>query len=254
MPNQVIFNNVDMINEVTNSNEEEVAIPPRYYSFDEIIAILNTMTDITFSISTKASSYWCIWIQSPYSIHFSNTPDIREIPGLKGRMVILPTSFCESNMIDITRNRQVIQVYSSMVRSSDLKFSSQNSLLTTMIVDDPTTNYYRSVEDICIPMITRFYLLMFLFRHMDGNIMRLNGEFVLQFTLMTDLLSSLPSLTPPRPSATSNCCSCCCFSSTSLCFRSSLNAFGNFDRILLIACCLLLSSYGTYSTSESSSR
>lgn len=90
MPNQVIFNNVDMINEVTNSNEEEVAIPPGYYSFDEIIAILNTMTDITFSISTKASSYWCIWIQSPYSIHFSNTPDIREIPGLKGRMVILP--------------------------------------------------------------------------------------------------------------------------------------------------------------------
>ena len=58
----------------------------------------------------------------------------------------------------------------------------------------------------------------------------------------------------PRPSSCMSCCTCRCFSSTSLRFRSSLNAFGNFDRILLIACCLLLSSYGTYSTSESSSR
>ena len=140
--NQVIFNNIDTTNEVTNSNDEEVAIPPGYYSIDEIIPILNTMTDITFSIYAMAPSYGCIWIQSPYSIYFSNTPDIREIPGLKGRMVILPASFCGSNMIDITRNRQVIQVYSSLVRSSDLKFSSQNSLLTTMIFDDPTTNYY----------------------------------------------------------------------------------------------------------------
>ena len=55
-------NNVDMTNEVTNSNDEEVAISPRYYSIGEIIAILNTMTDTTFSISTKVSSYGCIWI------------------------------------------------------------------------------------------------------------------------------------------------------------------------------------------------
>ena len=85
MPNQVMSNNVDMTNEVTNSNDEEVAIPPGYYSIGDIIAILNTMTNTTFSIDTMASSYGCIWIQSPYSIHFSNTPDIREIPGLKGR-------------------------------------------------------------------------------------------------------------------------------------------------------------------------
>ena len=30
-----------------------------------------------------------------------------------------------------------------------------------MIIDDPTTNYCRSVEDICIPMITRYNQLMF---------------------------------------------------------------------------------------------
>ena len=51
-----------------------------------------------------------------------------------------------------------------------------------MIIDDPTTNYCRSVEDICIPMITRFDRLMFLFRDLEGEIMRLNDIFELQLT------------------------------------------------------------------------
>ena len=66
-------------------------------------------------------------------------------------------------MTDFTRNRHVIQVYSTLVRSPDLKIVNQNNnLLTTIIINDPTTNYCRSVEDICIPMITRFDRLMFL--------------------------------------------------------------------------------------------
>ena len=72
-------------------------------------------------------------------------------------------SFYVSNVTDFTRNRQVIQVYSLLVRSPDLKIVNQNNnLLTTIIINDPTTNYCRSVEDICIPMITRFDRLMFL--------------------------------------------------------------------------------------------
>ena len=60
-------------------------------------------------------------------------------------------------MTDITRNRQVIHVYSSLVRSSDLKIANQNNnLLTTMIIDDSTTNNCKSVADICILMIIRF--------------------------------------------------------------------------------------------------
>ena len=121
------------------------------------------MTDTLFSISTNASSFGCIWIQSPHTIDFTDAPDIREILGLDGRTVILPAAFYGSNVIDITRNRQVIQVYSSLVRSSDLKIANQNNnLLTTIIFDDPTTNYCRSVEDKCIPMITRFNRLMLL--------------------------------------------------------------------------------------------
>ena len=70
------------------------------------------------------------------------------------------------------------------MRSSDLKIANHNnSLFTTMIIDYPITYYCRSMEDICIPMITRFDRLMFLFRDMEGNILRLNGEFELQLTI-----------------------------------------------------------------------
>ena len=75
-PNQVMFNNVDTINVVTNSGGEEVIILPGYYTLSEIITILNTMTNTSFSISTMDTSYGCIWIQSPYSIDFNNAPDI----------------------------------------------------------------------------------------------------------------------------------------------------------------------------------
>ena len=66
-PIQVMFNNVDMINVVTNSNGEERTIPIGYYTIDEIIVILSTMTDSTFLISSKVSSYGCIWIQFPHN-------------------------------------------------------------------------------------------------------------------------------------------------------------------------------------------
>ena len=57
-----MFNNVDSTNVVTNTNGEEVTISPGYYALSEIIAILNTMSNTTFSISTLATSYGCIWI------------------------------------------------------------------------------------------------------------------------------------------------------------------------------------------------
>ena len=65
-----------------------------------------------------------------------------------------------------------------------------------MIINDPTTNYCRSVKYICIPMITRFDRLMFLFRDMEGNIMPLNGEFELQLTI-EDVYDEVPSSIPP---------------------------------------------------------
>ena len=110
-PSQFMFHNVDSTtNVVTNTHDEEVTIPPRYYTIGEIIAILNTITDAVFSLSTKVSSYGCIWILFPHTIYFTNAWDIREILGLEGRMVILPASFNQSYMFYITRNRQVIRM------------------------------------------------------------------------------------------------------------------------------------------------
>ena len=63
-----MFNIVDSTNVVTNTNGEEVTISPGYYTLIDIIAILNTMINTTFSISTMDTSYECIWIHSPYSI------------------------------------------------------------------------------------------------------------------------------------------------------------------------------------------
>ena len=179
---------------VINNNGEEVTIPPRYYTIGKITAMFNTATHTTFSISTIATSYGCISIQSPYSIHFTYASIAREILGLEKRTVILLASFYGSNVIDITRNRQVIQVYSSLVRSSDLKIANQNNnnLLTTMIIDDPEVSYLRTVEDICIPIITRFYRLMFVFRDLEDNIIHLNGEFELQLTI-EDVYDQVPS-------------------------------------------------------------
>ena len=129
---------------------------------------------------------------SPYILSILIMPRI-EFLGLERRTVILPASFYGSNVIDITRNRQVIQVYSTIVRSSDLKIANQNnSQLTTMIIDDPEADYIRTVADICIPMITRFDWLMFVFRDMEGNIMRLNGEFKLHLT-MENVYDLVPS-------------------------------------------------------------
>ena len=72
----VIINNVDTTNVVRNNNDEEVMIPPGFHLIGEIIAILNTITNTTFSISTMATSYGCIYIQSQYSIDFTNVPDM----------------------------------------------------------------------------------------------------------------------------------------------------------------------------------
>ena len=138
---QVMFNNVDSTNVITNSDDEDVTIRPVYYTIGEINAIPNPMTDTTFSISIKASSCECIWIQFLHIIDFTNSPDIREILGLEGRTVILPASFYGSNVTDFTLNRQVIQVYSLLVLSPDLKIVNQNNnLLTTIIIDDPTAD------------------------------------------------------------------------------------------------------------------
>ena len=101
-----MFNNMETTNIITNTNDDKITIYPGYYTIGEIIAILNTMTDSTFSISTKASSYGCIWIQSPHTIHFTNAPDIREILGLEDvRSFYLLRSMDRTSLISLEINK-----------------------------------------------------------------------------------------------------------------------------------------------------
>ena len=153
------FNNVNSTSVVTNTNGEERMIPLKYYTFGEIIAIFNTMIDATFSISTQATSYKCIWIQSPHTIDITKAWIFEKSSGLEGRTVIIPASFYESNVVEITRYCHVIHVYSLLVQSSHFKMSTthqNNNLLSPWITDIPSTDYSRSMANICIPMITRF--------------------------------------------------------------------------------------------------
>ena len=78
-PNPVMFITIDTTNLVTNTITRCPAKPPGYNTICEIIAILNTMTDTSFSISIKAHDIRVPRILSPHSIDLLNTPDIRKL-------------------------------------------------------------------------------------------------------------------------------------------------------------------------------
>ena len=141
-PIQVMFNNVDMINVVTNSNDKERTIP---------LGTTRSMKSLSSSASwlIQRSRYlrrhrvMGVSGSSPLTIDFTNAPDILEILGLEGQTVILPASFNGSNVIEITRNLQVIQVYLSLDRSSDLKIGDRNNnLFTTLIVTTTCSRHW----------------------------------------------------------------------------------------------------------------
>ena len=181
-PDGAAFTNIDTQNIVTNSKNERVVFDKGYYTLAEIIAKLNEMQYCQFTIVTSGYSFGCIKLNAQYALDLSKAPEIREILGLS-REVYDGLHFGTS-IIDITRNRQVVQVYSSIVRTSDLKIANQNNnLLTTMMFDDPQSNYLRKIEDVCIPICNRFDKLYFSFKDLDGNLMKLQGQFELQLTV-----------------------------------------------------------------------
>ena len=193
-PNGAAFTNIDTQNIVTNSKNERVVFDKGYYTLAEILAMLNEMQWCQFSIVTSGYSFGCIKLNAQYALDLSKAPEIREILGLSRDSSTTSSTMAQSaiydglhfgtSIIDITRNRQVVQVYSSIVRTSDLKIANQNNnLLTTMMFDDPQSNYLRKIEDVCIPICNRFDKLYFSFKDLDGNLMKLQGQFELQLTV-----------------------------------------------------------------------
>ena len=182
-PLEAAFNNIDSQNTVTNGKNESVVFDKGFYTLAEIISMLNEMTYSSFSISNATFSFGCIQLSTNTTIDFSLAPEICQILGLT-KQIYLAGQYYGEEIIDITRNRQAIQVFSSIVRTSDLKIANQNNnLLTTMILDDPQVTYLNTIEDVNIPICNRFDKLYFSFKDLDGNLMKLNGLFELQLTI-----------------------------------------------------------------------
>ena len=132
--NDSIFNTIDQTNIVSNDKGESVTFEKGFYSLSQIIDILNTMMYSQFSLSNDVDRFGCIHISS--SIDFSITPDIWDRIDIK-QQTYSEGEYYGDDGIDITRNQQLIQVFSSIVKTSDLKISNQNNnLLTTMMIDD----------------------------------------------------------------------------------------------------------------------
>ena len=141
-----LFSNIDQTNTVSNDKGESVVFEKGYYTLADIIAMLNRMQYTQYSISNAVSSFGCFHIQSSCSVDFSQAPDIIDILGLTETTYNAGAN-TGANIIDITRNRQVIQVYSSIVRTSDLKIANQNNnLITTIIINDPQLRYLNTVN------------------------------------------------------------------------------------------------------------
>ncbi len=188
-----LFSNIDQTNTVSNGKGESVVFEKGYYTLADIIAMLNQMQYTQYSISNAVSSFGCFHIQSSCSVDFSQAPDIIDILGLTETTYNAGAN-TGANIIDITRNRQVIQVYSSIVRTSDLKIANQNNnLITTIIINDPQLRYLNTVEQVNIPIINRFDRIYFSFKDLDGNLMNLNADFELQLTI-DDVLDNNESM------------------------------------------------------------
>lgn len=178
-----LITNVKKDNIVKNSKNEEILFEKGYYSLSMIIAMLNTMENSSFQITTSTYKFGCLLIQSNCGVDFSNAYDIKEMLGLTKDIYSSGTNYGD-NIIDITRNMQVIQVYCSLVKSSELKIANQNNnLLTTLIIEDPEKSFIQKTQDVYLPIINKFDQLYFSYRDLDGNIINLNADISFQITV-----------------------------------------------------------------------
>ena len=182
--------NCDNTNVVRNRNGEVVYIPQGYHSLGEIIAMINEMTYTSISINTLPNNFGTVWIESNCEVYFNSAPDIKEILGLT-KNIYSPGGCHGENIIDITRNRQAIQVFSTIVKTADIKIANQyNNLLTTLIVEDPEQSFIHSVSEVEIPIINTWDRLYFSFRDMDGHEINMDADVEFQLLIQDNEQSS----------------------------------------------------------------
>ena len=165
----------------TNSNDETLwRFLLVYYTLSEIHCLTqyHDYWHAVLHISTNATSFGCIWIQSPHTIDFHGcTREILGLDGTNGPFCLLP--FYGSNVIDI-HAKSPSDPGLLDDRSCDHRTWRLQTRTTTCSPRWSLTIqrliYVQSVEDVCIPMITRFDRLMFVFRDMEGKMIRLNWQ------------------------------------------------------------------------------
>ena len=178
-----LITNVKKDNIVRNGKDEEIIFEKGYYSLGSIIAMLNTMEYSEFQVTTSTYKFGCLHMNSSCPIDFSQAEDLRDILGLT-KNIYSSGSHYGDNIIDITRNLQIIQVYCSLVKSSELKIANQNNnLLTTLIIEDPEKSFIQKIQDVYLPIINKFDQLYFSYRDLDGNIINLNADISFQITV-----------------------------------------------------------------------
>ena len=178
-----LITNVKKDNIVKNGNDEEILFEKGYYSLGMIIAMLNTMEYSEFQVTTSTYKFGCLHMNSSCPIDFSQAEDLKDILGLSENIYSSGSHYGD-NIIDVTRNLQVIQVYCSLVKSSELKIANQNNnLLTTLIIEDPEKSFIQKTQDVYLPIINKFDQLYFSYRDLDGNIINLNADISFQITV-----------------------------------------------------------------------
>ena len=183
-PNQVMFNNVDSTNVITNSNEEEVTIPPGYSRSvrslpsstlwlkprSPYLRMLRVMNISIFSPLTHHRFHQCS--------RYLKKPRIRRT-NIHANCFVLCIE-CDW-YYSKSPNDPSVFIIGPILRSEDCQPQQQS-----VHHNDHWSSHHqlcRLMEDIFMLMITRFDRLIFVFKDLEGNIMRLNGEFELQLTV-----------------------------------------------------------------------
>ena len=233
--NKSIFNNIQTTNIVKNSKGETITFNPGFYKLSEIISEINTMEYIRCEISTQGPSYGRAYFVSKaanVTVDLTQARDIAAILGFNGsrwNINAIPTgnSCVTEDIIDITRNNQVILVYASIVKSNELKIANQNNnLLTSVNVDDPENTVSHKIENTWIPISGDYQRIYFNFKNADAQPILLDCditfEFIIQsvptqqttvtttgqttqFSLFQCLNQSKTELTLPNPLSFKNC-------------------------------------------------
>ena len=162
--NQALFNNVKS-NQTVIVNGKSVNISSGFYTLDQILSILNTNGLSISLITTESDAYHT---QTSCSFDFSLAAEIREILGFDKN--IISSGEISDNPANITRNMNVIQLYSSIVNSD------VDTPIATIKINNPTVDFHETIQTKISLSRNVLNYIDIIFRDISGEIISLNAE------------------------------------------------------------------------------